>query len=164
MAFDASRVINGTFGEVHIDGQWETNFNHLEARVEIRKAELLPSGDRWARHKVVGLKGTGTISGFKVTSRLIELNADVRDNSKGSVKTEIVSKLADPEAFGHERIRLKNVMFDQISLANWTTGEVVNEEWPFTFEDYELVDPISEGGGGGGFPGLEMPPPGSIGL
>lgn len=152
MALDASRVINGSFGEVYVDGAWATNFNHLEANVEIQKAEIRPSGDRWVHHKVTGLKGTGTISGFKVTSDLISLNDPIRDNTKGAVKTEIVSKLADPEAWGYERIRLKNVMFDRISLANWTTGEVVNEEWPFTFEDYELVDKISEGAGeGGGF-------------
>lgn len=149
MALDSTRVISGSFGEVYVDGNWETNFNHLEANVEIQKAEIRPSGDRWVHHKTTGLRGTGTISGYKVTSRLIQLNDPIRDNAQGAVKTEIVSKLADPEAYGYERIRLKNVMFDRISLANWTTGEVVNEEWPFTFEDYELLDPIVEGGAGG---------------
>lgn len=142
MALDASRIINGTFGSVWMDGQWLTNFNHLEANVEVQKAEIKLSGDRWTRRKVTGLNGTGTISGFKVTSDLIQLMAPVADNTKGAVKTEIISKLADPEAYGYERIRLKNVMFDRIQLANWTAGENVTEEWPFTFEEFELLDPI----------------------
>ncbi len=142
MPLDASRVISGTFGSVWMDGRWLTNFNHLEANVEVQKAELKLAGDRWTRRKVTGLNGTGTISGFKVTSELIQLMAPVADNARGAVKTELITKLADPEAYGFERIRLKNVMFDRIQLANWTAGETVAEEWPFTFEEFELLDPI----------------------
>jgi len=35
-----------------------------------------------------------------------------------------------------------NVMFDKIQLADWEAGKEVNEEWAFTFEGYELLDPI----------------------
>lgn len=130
---DPSRVILGTFGEVYIDGKWQTNFNHLEATVEIEKRELRLSGNQWTVHKKGPLKGTGTMSGFKVTSDMIR---------RGFSKFEIISKLADPEAYGHERIRLINCMPDRIQLANWTAGEEVTEEIPFTFEGYELLDPI----------------------
>jgi hypothetical protein len=133
MALNASRVILGTYGQVFIDGQWETNFNHLEATVENQKRELNLAGDPWVRFKRGPLRGSGTISGFKVTSRMIQ---------RGFQKFEIISKLADPEAYGFERIRLTNVMVDNLQLANWTAGEEVAEEIPFTFEGYELLDPI----------------------
>ena len=48
------------------------------------------------------------------------------------------------EAWGYERIRLKNVMFDSVDVANWEAGAEIKESWPFTFEGYELVDPILE--------------------
>lgn len=32
---DASRVILGTHGQLHMDGVWQTNINKLEASVEI---------------------------------------------------------------------------------------------------------------------------------
>lgn len=133
MPLDASRTILGTYGYIYIDGIWQTNLNHLEAVVEIQKRELNLSGDPWVKHKKGPMKGTGTMSGFKVTSDMIK---------RGFGKFEIVSKLDDPEAYGHERIRLMNVMPDRIQLANWTAGEEVTEEVPFTFEDYELLDPI----------------------
>lgn len=133
MALDASRTILGTYGQVFIDGVWQTNLNHLEANVEIQKRELLLSGDPWVRHKKGPMKGTGTMSGFKVTSDMIR---------RGFEKFEIISKLADPEAYGYERVRLMNVMPDRQQLANWTAGEEVTEEIPFTFEEYELLDPI----------------------
>ena len=133
MTLDASRTILGTYGQVFIDGAWQTNLNHLEANVEVQKRELNLSGDPWVRHKKGLLKGTGTMSGFKVTSAMIQ---------RGFQKFEVISKLDDPEAYGYERIRLMNVMPDRLQLANFTAGEEVLEEVPFTFEDYELLDPI----------------------
>lgn len=133
MALDATRTILGTYGQIFIDGVWQTNLNHLEANVEVQKRELNLSGDPWVRHKKGPMKGTGTMSGFKVTSAMIQ---------RGFQKFEIISKLADPEAYGYERIRLMNVFPDRLQLANWTAGEEVTEEIPFTFEEYELLDPI----------------------
>lgn len=134
MSLDASKTIMGNYGQVFIDGNWETNFNGLEASVEMQKRELNLSGDRWIRHKKGPLKGTGTISGLKVTSGMIQ---------RGFSKFQIISKLEDPESFGTERIRLDNVMVDRIQLANFKAGEEVQEEVPFTFEGYELLDPIT---------------------
>lgn len=133
MTLDASRTILGTYGQAFIDGIWQTNINHLEATVEVQKRELNLSGDPWVRHKKGPMKGTGTMSGFKVTSEMLQ---------RGFGKFEIVSKLDDPEAYGYERIRLMNVMPDRLQLANWTAGQEVAEEVPFTFEGYELLDPI----------------------
>ncbi|MZQ83614.1 phage portal protein [Paenibacillus sp. 5J-6] len=133
MSLDASRVILGTYGSVFIGGVWQTNFNHLEANVEMQKKELQLAGDPWVRHKKGAMKGTGTLSGFKVTSDMI---------ARGFDKFSLVSKLNDPDAYGFERITLNNVMLDKLQLANWTAAEEVKEEVTFTFEGYTLNDPI----------------------
>lgn len=130
---DASRVFMGTYGKIFIGGEWQSNFNHLEANVEIQKKELNLAGDPWVRHKKGPMKGTGTISGFKVTSDMI---------ARGFDKFELISKLEDPEAYGYETITLKNVMLDKLQLANWTAGEEVKEEVSFTFEEYTLNDRV----------------------
>ncbi|MGE5572934.1 MAG: phage tail tube protein [Bacteroidota bacterium] len=142
---DPTRTINGSFGEVWHEGKWRMNFNHLEANIEVQKSELRLSGTRKIATKVTGTKGSGTMSGLKVNSDLIAAIGQIMDDKKGEYTTEIISKLADPEAYGYERIRLIGVSFDRVPLANWTAGEVVTEEIPFTFVDYELLDPIVEG-------------------
>jgi len=131
----ADRAIHGSFGKVFIDGQWETNFNGLEAKVDMEKIELKLAGDRWTRHKRGNLKGTFTIFGLKMTSKMIQ---------KGFDDFEIISKLDDPEAYGHERIRLKNCIVGSLTLAGWKAGEIVEEEILGTFEEYELLDSIEE--------------------
>ncbi|MGY0692617.1 phage tail tube protein [Virgibacillus sp. FSP13] len=142
MSLEAERVVNGSFGEMWEDGQWQENINSLTASVEITKNALNVSGTRWSKHKVVGLNGTGTASGFKVTSGMIQKNSWAMGDRGVPKKTELISKLDDPEAYGHERVRLKNVKWDSISLANWTAGQEITEETPFTFEGFELLDPI----------------------
>ncbi|WP_110931945.1 phage tail tube protein [Paenibacillus bouchesdurhonensis] len=130
---DPSRVILGTFGQIFINGVWQSNLNHLEANVEADKRELNLVGTEYTVFKLGRKKGTGTMSGYKVTSDMIE---------RGFQKFNIIQKLDDPEAYGFESIELLNCMVDRIQLANWTAGEEVVEETPFTFEGFTLLDPI----------------------
>lgn len=130
---DPGRVIMGTFGQLFIDGVWQSNLNHLEANVEADKRELNLVGTEYTVFKLGRKKGTGTMSGYKITSDMI---------ARGFRKFSIIHKLDDPEAYGFERIELVNCMVDKIQLANWTAGEEVVEETPFTFESYVLKDPI----------------------
>ncbi|WP_316245785.1 phage tail tube protein [Paenibacillus tuaregi] len=139
---DATRVINGTYGYVYHNGQWLTNIKTAEANVEITKEEIKRSGTRWTAHKVTGLNGTGTISGYKVTSEFVELIGQVADDSKGTFITELILKLEDPESYGAYRVRLKGVMFDKIPLVHFEVGSLVEEELPFNFTGYELLDVI----------------------
>jgi hypothetical protein len=141
---DSTRVINGTFGYVYHDGQWLTNIKSAEATVEITKEEIKRAGTRWVAQKVTGLSGTGTISGYKVTSEMVELIGQISDDKAGTYVTELILKLEDPESYGAYRIRLKGVTFDKIPLIQFEVGSIVEEELPFTFTGYELLDKISE--------------------
>ncbi|WP_410767816.1 phage tail tube protein [Fontibacillus sp. BL9] len=130
---DPGRIIMGTFGQIFIDGVWQSNLNHLEANVEAEKRELNLVGTDYTVFKLGRKKGTGTMSGYKISSDMI---------ARGFQKFSIIHKLDDPEAYGFERIELINCMVDKIQLANWTAGEEVAEETAFTFESYMLKDPI----------------------
>lgn len=145
MALDSTRTINGSFGQVWKDGRWLTNFYRAEAVVNITKSDVLRSGTRWTGKKVTGMDGTGTITGYRVTTDLIEEIGQVANDNLPSLVTELIIKLDDPDAFGAQRVRLKNVQFDTIPLINFEAGAIVEEELPFTFEGYDLLDAINEG-------------------
>lgn len=141
---DSTRVINGTYGEVIHEGKWMMNIFGMTAEIEINIEEIKRSGSRWAGRKVTGVAGSGSIKGYKVTSELMQKVSSVCDDRGTAFKTELISKLDDPEAFGAERIRLKGVMFDKIPLVGWEVGAIIEEEWSFTFEGFDLLDPIIE--------------------
>ena len=142
MALDATRTINGSYGEVWHEGVWLTNVQSAEATVEIDKEEIKRSGTRWVGHKVTSLTGSGTISGYKITSDFIQLIGSVATDKGKPYVTSIILKLADPEAYGAERVMLKGVQFDQIPLGKFEVGSLVEEELPFTFSGYDLLDKI----------------------
>lgn len=141
---DESRVINGSYGECIHDGKWMTNVYKMSAEVEPSYGDVKHSGSRWLGQKLLSLKGTGSITGYKVTSELAQTVAVMTDDRKAEFRTELISKLDDPEAFGCERVRLKNVKFTKIPVIGWEVGSMIEEEWPFTFTGIEYLDPITE--------------------
>ncbi|MGM1023551.1 MAG: phage tail tube protein [Bacillota bacterium] len=141
---DASRIMNGSFGSViDANGAWLTNVKSAEATVEINKEEVYRAGTRWVGHKVTSVKGSGTMTGYRVTTELIEAVGVIADDTKGAFVTELRMKLDDPEAFGAMSVRLKGVQFDQIPLMKYELNSIVEEELPFTFIGYELMDKVA---------------------
>ena len=133
---EADRTILGTYGEIFIEGEFQENFNHLEATTNYNLISFNAAGKSYTQHKTGPMEGTGTMSGFKTTSRILQM---------GNQRFEIISKLADPEAYGYERIRFRACKLSQKQWANWTAGEQVTEEVQFIFdEEPELLDPIEK--------------------
>jgi hypothetical protein len=145
MAMDATRVMNGSYGEVWSEGVWYSNVTQAEATVEVGKEEVKRAGTRWIGQKVTSLKGSGTITGYKVTTALIQKVGGVANDRNKPFVTELIMKLDDPEAWGAYRVRLKGVQFDKIDLIKYEVGALVEEEWPFTFTGFDLLDTVKEG-------------------
>lgn len=133
MILDASRTIHSMYAKILMDGVEQTNVSECTAKVALDKKEISVVGDEWTRYKRGTKKGTGSFSGYHITSDMIK-----RDFKR----FEIIAALEDPEAYGYERIRLKNCMADEVNLINLKVGDLVMEESPFTFEGYELLDAI----------------------
>lgn len=141
---DDTKVINGSYGECHCEGNWLMNIYKMTADIEPSYGDVKKSGSRWTGQKLIGLKGTGSISGYKITSELVQNVARITDDRKTEFVTELISKLDDPEAYGCERVRLKGVKFTKIPVAGWEVGSMVEEEWPFSFSGVEWLDKIEE--------------------
>ena len=139
--YRAEQVINGTWGELWINGEYVAEVTGLEAKVTLEKAEVPMVRKMSKGHKVTGYEGKGTIKLNKVTSRFIKLMNDNMKQGKQTVCT-IVSKLADPDALGAERIIIKDATFDELTLANWEARKNVEESVPFTFSDWYVLDLI----------------------
>lgn len=130
---DASRICSGTYGKIYIDGKWHSEASECTADVDIDDKEILTCGSDWVGHKRGAKKGSGTLKGYKVTSQMI---------IQGFDRFELVTELDDPEAYGCERIRLKNCMATKVNLVNFKPGDVIEEETPFVFTGYDPLDLI----------------------
>lgn len=142
MAVETKRICNGTFGEVWLDSDYVGECKKAQAKVEFNKEEIKQCGMFFTDSKVVGCKGTGSLTLFKVNSRMAIRIADMVRN-KQDLRFTVVSKLADPDAYGAERVSISGVQFDDLTLFDWeaqTPGEV---ETPFIFTGYEYLDQIT---------------------
>lgn len=139
--FDEEQVINGSFGELWLNGVLVAEVKGFEAKIEIEKEDIKKAGSLSTHSKMKGYKGTGTITLHKVDSMMIAALASIET---GIVPRFVVlSALSDPASMGSERIALNDVKFDNIILANWKVGEIGEQEYPFTFSKFVPQDLIA---------------------
>lgn len=138
---DARRVISGTFGEVWLDDNKVAECYGLEARVAVNREDIPLPRQMGMDSKIVSWQGTGTLRLYKVNTRIAQAMEGVLKGGR-DVRFTIISKLADPDSFGSERVALKGVSFDEVVLANWEANTPQKDEIPFIFTDYEFLDEI----------------------
>ncbi len=137
----AEKTINGSYGACYENGEWLMNVTNATGTVQINKEEIFRSGTRWAGHKVMGLVGSGSITGYKMSPSMIKRIGQVANDRSVAFVTELIMKLDDPDSpEGKQRVRYKGVQFDVINLMGYETNSLVTEETPFTFSGFEYLD------------------------
>ncbi|MEY8372650.1 phage tail tube protein [Merdimmobilis hominis] len=141
MAFSANRTISGTWGEVWLDGELVSECYGLTAKAKFNRETVAQCGVMGNDGKITSIDFSGTMRLNKVFSRMsIKIGEKIQGGQ--DVRFTIISKLADPDAYGAERVVLKNVSFDDLTLADWEAKKNSAVECPFVFSDYEFLDQI----------------------
>lgn len=138
-----NRVINGTWGEIWLDGDKVSELTGLEAKITLKKEDVNMCGVLAKDSKVTGWEGKGTLKMHKVNSRmLVKLGESIKKGK--DVRFTVLAKLADPDTVDAqaERIVLKDVSFDDLTLMNFEAKASGKVECPFTFTDYDFMDLI----------------------
>lgn len=138
---NAKRVMSGTHGYLWMDGEEVAEIMGFQAKVTLEKEEVPMCGRMWSGHKVKGISGKGTVRLHKVNSRMLQLIGNKIRNGQDP-RFVIMSKLDDPDSYGAERVCVKDVSFDDLTLADWELKTLTKVECPFTFGDYELIDMV----------------------
>ncbi|MCT4605861.1 MAG: phage tail tube protein [Marinisporobacter sp.] len=139
-----NRVINGTWGEIWLDGDKVSELTGLEAKVTLKKEDVNMCGVLAKDTKVTGWEGKGTVKMHKVNSRMAIKLGDMIKKGK-DIRFTIVSKLADPDTVDaqSERVALTGVSFDDLTLMNFEAKALGKVECPFTFTGYDFTDVIN---------------------
>lgn len=136
-----NRVIAGTFGEVWVDGELVAECYKCQAKVTVNKDDIKLCGQMAVDKKITRTAGTGSLGMYKVNSRMAKLVGE-KIKQGHDPRFKVISKLDDPDAYGAERVVLKGVSMDDLTLADWEAGVAGKVEAPFTFTDYEFLDEI----------------------
>lgn len=140
--FKAPRIISGTHGYLYWDGDLVYEVSSVEASIKTDREDVTFAGDMWKDSKLMSLGGEGTIKIRKVFSRAKTL---AKAFSEGKdPRSELIVKLEDPDSFGSERVALHNCWFNDVPLASFENGKIVEEEFSFGFSSFDYLDSIEE--------------------
>ncbi|WP_053983806.1 phage tail tube protein [Niameybacter massiliensis] len=139
--YDARKAINGTFGEVWLEGELVREATGLKAEISLDFLDVPMCGTLSKHKKVSGSNGNGSITMTKTNSRMAIKLSDMIKKGKTPVFT-IISKLDDPDAEGAERVVLKDCQFSTLTLADWTANQIGTITQNFTFTDWDYLDII----------------------
>ena len=116
-----NQLCSGTFGKLWIDGSL--------------------AGDTTNDSKLMGVDYEFSYTVRKVYSRGKEI-ADGHKKGKDTRHT-LVARLEDPDNGGYETIQLDNCWYNDVSLMNFETGKIVEEEFSGGFTDYDLTSTMN---------------------
>lgn len=145
-AFD---TISGQMGECYanINGNTEKllYLKKIEATVEKTKKEIKVLGYAGTKNKSAGWKGTGSATLYYVTSLYRELMLEYMHTGKDFNMDMYVVNEDPTSETGKQKIWLKNVNFDKITLAKLDVESTeLDEEVTFTFDDAEMIREFDE--------------------
>lgn len=137
--FSHNKVFRGTFGKVWVDGERLSNVKSFEAKASIDYEDMNVNGDFGTKKRYMGYSIAGTMTLHKFDSFIL------KKYQKGVMTGElpemtIVAALDDPAAYGAERVQLRDICLDEITLSKFENKTVLEEEVPFTAGSYEFLD------------------------
>ena len=137
-AFNAQQVMSGTQGEVWIDGEYMAEVTAFNAKITLTKEEVNQVKKTFKQYKITGAEGKGKIKMNHVESFFIKKCAENIKVGRQTICT-IMSKLDDPDAVGTEQIIIRDATFDSLTLVDWEAKKLVEDDYDFTFTDYDIV-------------------------
>lgn len=152
--FKETDAISGKQAKAYItiDGVREELFyaKSLEATIEKNKVDVPVLGKTNTPKRSAGWSGSGTLTVYYVTSKFRQLMREyVKTGKDFWFDLMVVNQQPDSSA-GSQTTVLKGCNLDSISAAQFDAGsdDMMEEEMPFTFNDYEvqeLFQPITGG-------------------
>lgn len=137
---DASKVINGTYGTLWVDGEIWAEVDSFEAKVTINYEDVNMANSGATFRKATGWTGDGSLTLKKVYSRMQRKMKDIKNGKYP--RCTLIGKLADPDAFGSERVVINDVTFNEFNLMKFEQKTLGSEDTSFGFSDYDLPDLI----------------------
>lgn len=139
--FGDEKVINGTYGSIWIDDIYICALKKFSAKVKIDYGDVVRPRDMWDGRKATKYSGEGELTTEKIDSLGLDLMHDAISKGKTPI-CKILGELADPDAFGAERVMFKNVTFDEMNIFDFEHAKLGEDNLKFKFRHYELYDRI----------------------
>ena len=127
----------GTWGKVWVDGELLSEATAFRAEVTLSYEDVTRVQNMMTGHKLTSMAGEGEITLHKVDSFILnKISAKAKRGILPDITIE--SSWDDPNSNGEQRIAVKHVKFEKMTLIDWEAGNIGEESYSFTFSDYDI--------------------------
>lgn len=135
------QVINGTFGECWIEDRYIDSVTACKGTVNREFTEIKKPRQLMDEYKEISRNGEGEVTFSHVDSVDYDIIAKAIKDGRQEDAT-IISKLADPDSEGEERIVFRGCVFPEVTLADWKAATAGEKKIPFKFTDFDILGSI----------------------
>ena len=139
--FNPNRVLHGNQGNVWFNGKRLTTLQSVEAKVTGDFEEVNNCGDPATYRIYNGYSGEGTFTMLKIDSEVLKLMADAFQTGEMPTMT-IITALEQKGTNKVERVAYSDVTIDEMYLAKFEKKSKIEEEVPFKFGHFEVLETI----------------------
>lgn len=134
--------MNGTWGEMWFDDDYVGETESCSGEVDLTYSDITRCRHLTAGKKLTKAEGKGSFKLHHVRSNIAK---KISDKVKSGITPtfKIISKLADPDALGAERVVYYGCKLDKAILMSFEGQKTSEESYNFTFEDWDFLDYIN---------------------
>lgn len=140
-SFNPNRVLHSNQGNMWFNGKRLSTLQSVEAKVTGDFEEVNNCGDPATYRIYNGYSGEGTFTMLKIDSEVLKLMADAFQTGEMPTMT-IITALEQKGTNKVERIAYRDVTIDEIYLAKFEKKSKIEEEVPFKFGHFEVLETI----------------------
>ncbi|KRM69223.1 phage core tail protein [Apilactobacillus ozensis DSM 23829 = JCM 17196] len=119
--------------------------NKIKLKIEKKKTDVATFGDHWKKKKVTGVEGTGSLSGYLISSRWLKYGLPYVQGGQDlyfTIQVEVEDKTSKS---GRQVVTVGEVNLDDIPIIDAEADDGVMEwESDLTFENIHLDTPFDE--------------------
>ena len=117
---------------------------NVEAKMDKTKTEVAILGKTGKGHKATGWSGSGSATFYYNTSIFREVMKEFKENGEDVYFDMQITNYDPTSAVGRQTIILKGCNIDSLPIVKFDAeGEALEDEFDFTFEDWEMPEQFS---------------------
>ena len=139
--FNPNRVLHSNQGNMWFNGKRLSTLQSVEAKVTGDFEEVNNCGDPATYRIYNGYSGEGSFTVLKINSDVLKLMADAFQTGEMPTMT-IITALEQKGTNKVERVAYSDVTIDEMYLAKFEKKSKIEEEVPFKFGHFEVLETI----------------------
>lgn len=138
-----NKVISGSKGSLWLDGKLMAEVKSIESVATINRETVQMAGKNDEDSKITSIACEGSFVMHKVYST----EKEFVDSFKSGIdkRFQLFVTLDDPDSYGRESVQLDNCWLNEITIAQFEVGSILEREFPFghTFSDIKYSEVIN---------------------